>query len=70
MTEGLLKAIYDPIMLCEILRWVNAFSLIDLCLSYSNQTAWRKANLASNLAIDKLEKEELLNDGDTTVRQR
>ncbi|XP_017559249.1 vesicle transport protein SEC20 isoform X2 [Pygocentrus nattereri] len=36
----------------------------------SNQTAWRKANLASNLAIDKLEKEELLNDGDTTARQR
>ncbi|KAI4895424.1 hypothetical protein NFI96_013846, partial [Prochilodus magdalenae] len=36
----------------------------------SNQTAWRKANLASNLAIDKLEKEELLNDDGTTARQR
>ncbi|XP_036431495.1 vesicle transport protein SEC20 isoform X3 [Colossoma macropomum] len=36
----------------------------------SNQTAWRKANLASNLAIDKLEKEELLDDGGTTARQR
>ncbi|GAA6084395.1 vesicle transport protein SEC20, partial [Tachysurus ichikawai] len=36
----------------------------------SNQTAWRKANLASNLAIDKLEKEDLLSVGDSTARQR
>ncbi|XP_060771220.1 vesicle transport protein SEC20 isoform X1 [Neoarius graeffei] len=36
----------------------------------SNQTAWRKANLASNLMIDRLEKEDLLSVGDTTVRQR
>ncbi|KAG9281235.1 vesicle transport protein SEC20 [Astyanax mexicanus] len=36
----------------------------------SNQTAWRKANLASNLAIDKLEKEDLLNVGGTGARQR
>ncbi|XP_072524333.1 vesicle transport protein SEC20 [Salminus brasiliensis] len=36
----------------------------------SNQTAWRKANLASNLAIDKLEKEDLLNVGGTAARQR
>ncbi|KAF7702347.1 vesicle transport protein SEC20 [Silurus meridionalis] len=36
----------------------------------SNQTAWRKANLASNLAIDKLEKEDLLSVGDTAARQR
>ncbi|XP_066524508.1 vesicle transport protein SEC20 [Hoplias malabaricus] len=36
----------------------------------SNQTAWRKANLASNLAIDRLEKEDLLNIGGTAARQR
>ncbi|KAF5904877.1 vesicle transport protein SEC20 [Clarias magur] len=36
----------------------------------SNQTTWRKANLASNLAIDKLEKEDLLSVGDTAARQR
>ncbi|XP_035390837.1 vesicle transport protein SEC20 isoform X2 [Electrophorus electricus] len=36
----------------------------------SNQTAWRKANLASNLAIDKMEKENLLNVGGTEAKQR
>ncbi|KAF4081024.1 hypothetical protein AMELA_G00156040 [Ameiurus melas] len=36
----------------------------------SNQAAWRKANLASNLAIDKLEKDDLLSVGDTAARQR
>ncbi|KAG7321007.1 hypothetical protein KOW79_015422 [Hemibagrus wyckioides] len=36
----------------------------------SNQTAWRKANLACKLAIDNLEKDELLHGGDTSVRQR
>ncbi|XP_030621874.1 vesicle transport protein SEC20 isoform X2 [Chanos chanos] len=36
----------------------------------SNQTAWRKANLASKISIDKLEKEDLLHGGDTVVRQR
>ncbi|XP_053496860.1 vesicle transport protein SEC20 [Ictalurus furcatus] len=36
----------------------------------SNQAAWRKANLASNLAIDKLEKEDLMSVGDTAARQR
>ncbi|XP_076860664.1 vesicle transport protein SEC20 isoform X1 [Brachyhypopomus gauderio] len=36
----------------------------------SNQTAWRKANLASNLAIDKLEKDSLLNVGGTEAKQR
>ncbi|XP_041742526.1 vesicle transport protein SEC20-like [Coregonus clupeaformis] len=36
----------------------------------SNQTAWRKANLACKLSIDNLEKEELLNGEDSTVRQR
>ncbi|XP_062856897.1 vesicle transport protein SEC20 [Trichomycterus rosablanca] len=36
----------------------------------SNQTAWRKANLASNLAIDRREKEDLLSVGDTAARQR
>nr|XP_055036902.1 vesicle transport protein SEC20 [Misgurnus anguillicaudatus] len=35
----------------------------------SNQMAWRKANLASKLAIDNLEKDELL-DGGNSVRQR
>ncbi|MCJ8740967.1 hypothetical protein PDJAM_G00065170 [Pangasius djambal] len=36
----------------------------------SNQTAWRKANLACKLAIDNLEKDELLHGGDSSVRQR
>ncbi|XP_071759574.1 vesicle transport protein SEC20 [Centroberyx gerrardi] len=36
----------------------------------SNQTTWRKANLASKLSIDNLEKEALLNGADSAVRQR
>ncbi|KAM6953248.1 vesicle transport protein SEC20-like [Aplochiton taeniatus] len=36
----------------------------------SNQTAWRKASLASKLSIDHFEKEALLNDGDSALRQR
>ncbi|XP_066573133.1 vesicle transport protein SEC20 [Amia ocellicauda] len=36
----------------------------------SNQTAWRKANLSCKLAIDYLEKDELLQGGDSSVRQR
>ncbi|KAG7241826.1 hypothetical protein INR49_024796 [Caranx melampygus] len=36
----------------------------------SNQTAWRKANLASKLSIDNMEKQALLNGSDSTVRQR
>uniref|UniRef100_A0A3Q2QFT6 BCL2 interacting protein 1 n=1 Tax=Fundulus heteroclitus TaxID=8078 RepID=A0A3Q2QFT6_FUNHE len=36
----------------------------------SNQTAWRKANLASKLSIDKMEKQALLNGSDGAVRQR
>ncbi|KAJ0050077.1 hypothetical protein NL108_011839, partial [Boleophthalmus pectinirostris] len=36
----------------------------------SNQTAWRKANLASKLSIDNMEKQALLNRGDSAVRQR
>ncbi|KAM4621655.1 vesicle transport protein SEC20 [Polymixia lowei] len=36
----------------------------------SNQTSWRKANLASKLSIDNLEKEALLNGGDSDLRQR
>ncbi|XP_015232334.1 PREDICTED: vesicle transport protein SEC20-like [Cyprinodon variegatus] len=36
----------------------------------SNQTAWRKANLASKLSIDKMEKQALLNGADGAVRQR
>ncbi|KAG9346855.1 hypothetical protein JZ751_007204 [Albula glossodonta] len=36
----------------------------------SNQTAWRKANLACKLSIDKLEKDELLQGGDASIRQR
>uniref|UniRef100_A0A3Q3WY81 Sec20 C-terminal domain-containing protein n=1 Tax=Mola mola TaxID=94237 RepID=A0A3Q3WY81_MOLML len=37
----------------------------------SNQTAWRKANLACKLAIDNLEKDELLHGGESqSIRQR
>ncbi|KAJ8266792.1 hypothetical protein GJAV_G00134740 [Gymnothorax javanicus] len=36
----------------------------------SNQTAWRKANLACKLSIDRVEKDELLHGGDYAVRQR
>lgn len=36
----------------------------------SNQTAWRKANLASKLSIDKMEKQALLNGVDGAVRKR
>ncbi|XP_061104741.1 vesicle transport protein SEC20 [Conger conger] len=36
----------------------------------SNQTAWRKANLACKLSIDRVEKDELLMGGDGSVRQR
>lgn len=37
--------------------------------SSSNQTSWRKANLTCKLAIDNLEKAELLQGGDS-LRQR
>ncbi|XP_043559784.1 vesicle transport protein SEC20 isoform X2 [Chiloscyllium plagiosum] len=36
----------------------------------SNQTAWRKANLACKLAIDNHEKDELLHSGDSSIRHR
>ncbi|GCB76237.1 hypothetical protein scyTo_0019113 [Scyliorhinus torazame] len=36
----------------------------------SNPTAWRKANLACKLAIDNNEKDELLQNGDPSIRQR
>ncbi|XP_030001808.1 vesicle transport protein SEC20 isoform X1 [Sphaeramia orbicularis] len=36
----------------------------------SNQTAWRKANLASKLSIDNMEKQALLNGADSAVRPR
>ncbi|XP_029917094.1 vesicle transport protein SEC20 [Myripristis murdjan] len=36
----------------------------------SNQTVWRRANLASKLSIDNLEKEALLKGADNSVRQR
>ncbi|XP_047462659.1 vesicle transport protein SEC20 [Mugil cephalus] len=36
----------------------------------SNQTAWRKANLACKLAIDKTEKDELLHGENQVTRQR
>eukprot|EP00062_Callorhinchus_milii_P020643 gi/632976521/ref/XP_007904841.1/ PREDICTED: vesicle transport protein SEC20 [Callorhinchus milii] len=36
----------------------------------SNQTTWRKANLACKLAIDNSEKDELLHAGDSSLRQR
>ncbi|KAG5844271.1 vesicle transport protein SEC20 [Anguilla rostrata] len=36
----------------------------------SNQMAWRKANLACKMSIDRVEKDELLLGGDASVRQR
>ncbi|XP_032383642.1 vesicle transport protein SEC20 [Etheostoma spectabile] len=36
----------------------------------SNQTGWRKANLASKLSVDNMEKQALLNGADSAVRQR
>ncbi|XP_030649595.1 vesicle transport protein SEC20 isoform X2 [Chanos chanos] len=36
----------------------------------SNQTAWRRANLACKQSIDNLEKDELLQGGDSTVKLR
>nr|XP_020445613.1 vesicle transport protein SEC20 isoform X1 [Monopterus albus] len=36
----------------------------------SNQTAWRKANLACKLSIDNMEKQALLSGADSAVRQR
>ncbi|XP_034546387.1 V-type proton ATPase subunit e 1 isoform X1 [Notolabrus celidotus] len=36
----------------------------------SNQTVWRKANLASKLSIDNMEKQALLGGSDSTARQR
>uniref|UniRef100_A0A3Q3W6I7 Sec20 C-terminal domain-containing protein n=1 Tax=Mola mola TaxID=94237 RepID=A0A3Q3W6I7_MOLML len=36
----------------------------------SNQTVWRKANLASKLSIDNMEKQALLSGADGSVRQR
>ncbi|XP_068596274.1 vesicle transport protein SEC20 [Brachionichthys hirsutus] len=36
----------------------------------SNQTVWRKSNLASKLSIDNLEKQELFNGADSSVRHR
>ncbi|RXM91863.1 Vesicle transport protein SEC20 [Acipenser ruthenus] len=36
----------------------------------SNQTAWRKANLSCKLAIDNSEKDDLLQGGDSSARQR
>lgn len=41
------------------------------CSCHSNQTAWRKANLACKLAMDNVEKDELLCGGENhTVRHR
>ncbi|XP_077589000.1 vesicle transport protein SEC20 isoform X1 [Stigmatopora nigra] len=37
---------------------------------HSNQTAWRKSNLASKLSIDNMEKQALLNGADSGARQR
>lgn len=55
-----------------IMWWMSdnaLISVLSLLPCLSNQTAWRKANLACKLAIDNLEKDELLQGGDT-VRQR
>ncbi len=49
-----------------IMCWIT---ILPLLLCFSNQTAWRKANLACKLAMDNLEKDELLQGADS-VRQR
>lgn len=44
-----------------------------LCIFFffgSNQTTWRKSNLASKLSIDNMEKQALLNGADSGARQR
>lgn len=70
-----LKLICVP---CKNLTLVIAYcyfswSWLWVCyVSYcSNQTAWRKANLACKLSIDNMEKDELLHGGETqSLRQR
>lgn len=44
------------------------FTSTSVCCS--NQTVWRKANLASKLSIDNMEKQALLNGADSAMRQR
>lgn len=46
-------------------------SVLFSSVNSSNQTAWRKANLACKLAIDNMEKDELLHGGENQcTRQR
>lgn len=50
----------------QFFTWVFIFPAVS-----SNQTAWRKANLACKLAIDNMEKDKLLHGGDNqSTRQR
>lgn len=45
--------------------------MLPFYVDCSNQTAWRKANLACKLAIDNMEKDELLRSGENqSTRQR
>lgn len=44
---------------------MNLFFPLD-----SNQTVWRKANLASKLSIDNMEKQALLSGADSSLRNR
>ncbi len=53
----------------------TSFLKVGFCVYFSvdssNQTAWRKANLACKLAIDNTEKDELLRGGENqSTRQR
>lgn len=57
-----------PLLLCQLHNFY--FSLGLRTCHCSNQTAWRKANLASKLSIDNMEKQALLNGTDSAVRQR
>lgn len=50
---------------------LSVSKLFFLSVDFSNQTAWRKANLACKLAIDNMEKDELLHGGENhNTRQR
>lgn len=49
----------------------TVFKVVISSVDCSNQTAWRKSNLACKLAIDNTEKDELLHRGENqSIRQR
>lgn len=50
--------------------FMKIFTHIGYVCSCSNQTGWRKANLASKLSLDNVEKQALLNGAGGGVRQR